>query len=75
MMNESSIVGVLTKIYGRTPMNHALAKDLLKHLPEWEAKVANGFDLEQAVTNLIWNWWPGGDTAALAAKRVLSETK
>jgi len=62
-MNRDQIYNILSTIYGRGAMVDGLTDQVEKILP-------SGPDVRR-LTNLIWDWMPGGDTAAYAARQIL----
>ncbi len=78
MARKDVIEKALGSVYssdGRTKdtMIDACAEHLDSSWDKYEADVARGRyrDMEHALMLQIWNWFAGGDTAEIAAKRVL----
>lgn len=66
------IQAALEGVYGKGSMVTALAQHLLKKWPAFEDEEADGWrDVEYNVMLTIWNWFPGGGTAEIAAGRVM----
>lgn len=69
MPDPDTIRGVLESIYGSGDMVIALAENIAKRWDDWDAD-----DRRDLPTNLqlyIWDWFAGGDTAQLAADRII----
>lgn len=59
------IYNILSDTYGRGVMVEELAEQVEKLFKE------DGLANKARLTNLIWDWMPGGDTAAYVADRLL----
>lgn len=59
----------LSAIYGAGPMVTALATHIVAKWDEWDADERR--DLPTLLHLCIWDWFPGGDTASLAADRIM----
>lgn len=70
-----TIQPVITRIYGETAMSKALAEELARRLAENDWYYHGDESLEDAMRLVIWNYMPGGDTAAYAAAQITEALK
>lgn len=84
MTRKDAIQKALASIYshgetGNGTMVESCAKHLDDTWPKMEAEAAfwadkgSARDLEHEVMLQVWNWFPGGGTAQIAAKRIMEE--
>lgn len=63
----------LESVYGESGTVTSLAVYLASEWPHYEQEADEGYrTVEKLVHLTIWNWFPGGETAALAAERVVA---
>jgi hypothetical protein len=71
----ANIQSALETVYGPTSMVAALAETLVDSWANYQEEEDTGWrSVEDSVHLTIWNWFPGGDTARIAAKRVMAAT-
>jgi hypothetical protein len=64
-----TIQPVIFRIYGDDGRSMALAKHLAEQLPMWETSLRYEAR-ENMILHTCWNWFPGGGTAAIAARDI-----
>lgn len=65
LLIEERIRPIIHETYGETPMSEGLIRNLARRIEEY-----HGDRREHLIMNVCWNWFPGGDTAADAARRI-----
>jgi hypothetical protein len=75
MMTRSGVIlRVLRTVYGKGAMVEACAKHIDSKWDEWRqgyGRTRNGESMEDAIRMEVWNWFSGGGTAEIAARRVV----
>jgi hypothetical protein len=59
----------IVRTYGASPMAHSLAAHLADRIDTWEPRYPDE-TRENMIRETCWNWFSGGSTATIAARRV-----
>jgi hypothetical protein len=68
-VTSDAVRGALESVYGTGEMVATLAEVIVERWDDWEADEYR--DLPRNLHLCIWDWFAGGDTASLAADRVM----
>lgn len=71
---KDQILDVLESIYGKSYLCPVLAEELAKKVPEWQKEEREGKarrDCKEEIRIRCWDYFSGGDTAEVAARRIL----
>lgn len=70
---------VLQEVYGASDMVEELSYEIVDHWGGWarreQASDGNGRTVGEELYLMIWNWFPGGDTAGHAADRIIERAE